>query len=111
MIGVRISLASLLFAQATLAFAQKVRLEPQRISSHCFFQSESGVASLPSLDETSPPARSGDELSYRCGNDPRLLSVALEQCRRVGPCLLQRHMPRQEPYVGAGGSRGQHRSV
>ena len=34
MIGVRISLASLLFAQATLAFAQKVRLEPQRISSH-----------------------------------------------------------------------------
>jgi len=34
MIGVRISLASLLFAQATLAFAQEVRLEPQRISSH-----------------------------------------------------------------------------
>ncbi len=34
MIGVRMFLASL-FAQATLAFAQEVRLEPQRISSHC----------------------------------------------------------------------------
>jgi glyoxylase-like metal-dependent hydrolase (beta-lactamase superfamily II) len=46
--AVRFILVPLLFAQAaTLAFAQEVRLEPQRLSAHCwFFQGESGMASL-----------------------------------------------------------------
>ena len=44
----RFILVLLLFAPAaTLAFAQEVQLEPQRLSPHCwFFQGESGMASL-----------------------------------------------------------------